>query len=356
MIGVGVVDCLVLVDALECISDRICRHIMWFSQIYGNRSVGLLQSSLKALGATECLDFFGGSLDYVAIVCNDIQEALSGTMWTHRGGKGKEKVEPSGGERKMRLVISRNEGPPPPPKRQTTIEKSFEKPIEAEPISALKSMKPEEVAEDEGGGPAEELATRLCHKYLTEQYSNYAETCNAVDKMKTGLAMQARSQGFFVNVQMDMKRLQKVHTEFEQNVSEAVADAQKLKNEVTAVEEALEASKLKHVELKSIVEQLTSANKDLTAKVYLCQSKVNALTKGAENYDNLQKIALTALEEANKEKAELKAKVEGLATEVTDLKQQLEEAGAMAVEEDEFIPAEPSNPTDEEVPGGKDVA
>ncbi|CAA3005609.1 Hypothetical predicted protein [Olea europaea subsp. europaea] len=112
--------------------------------------------------------------------------------------------------------------------------------------------------------------------------------------------------------------LEMLHTE--RKTSEAVADAQKLKNEVAAAEEALEASKLKHVELELVVEQLTSANRDLIVEVHLCQSEVKALMKQAENPDNLQKIASTALEEANKDKVDLKTKVEGLTAEAAGLK------------------------------------
>ncbi|CAA3014872.1 S-norcoclaurine synthase [Olea europaea subsp. europaea] len=183
--------------------------------------------------------------------------------------------------------------------------------------------------------------TRLCYKYWTEKYSNYVETCDAVDMMEAKLAMHAHSQGFFVNAQMDMRRLQKVNREFERRASKAVADAQKLKDEVDAAEEALEASKLKHAELES-------------------------------------------------------AQVKGLASEAAGLEHQLEGVGAVAVEEyiahfhetseydglgmywrgvaynevfkrltelhpeldfvrNEFIPVEPSTPADEEVADGGDV-
>ncbi|CAA3021111.1 Hypothetical predicted protein [Olea europaea subsp. europaea] len=200
-------------------------------------------------------------------------------------------------EREKRLVISRNEGPPPPPKRHTTIDELLKKSIEAKPISALKIIELEEMAKEKGGllkrhrkkqssrpsitedkassflgDKSNEIAsevlemltaevqsaTRFCYKYWMEKYSNYAETCDAVDMMGTGLAMHAHSQGFFVNA------------EFERKTFEAVIDAQKLKNEVATVEEALEASKLKHADLESVVEQLTSANQDLTAEVHLC--------------------------------------------------------------------------------------
>ncbi|CAA2985623.1 Hypothetical predicted protein [Olea europaea subsp. europaea] len=165
-----------------------------------------------------------------------------------------------------------------------------------------------------------QLMTSLCYKYWTEKYANYVETCDAVDMMKTGLAVHARS-GFFMNAQMNMRRFQKLNKEFERKASEAIADGQKLKNEVAAVEEALEASKLKNAELES--------------------------------------------EKANKEKVELKAKVEGLTADATGLKQKLKGVGATAVEEyiahfletfeDEFIPAKPFTLVDEEVPSGKDV-
>ncbi|CAA3021785.1 Hypothetical predicted protein [Olea europaea subsp. europaea] len=475
MIGVGVIDCLVLVDAMECISDRNYGHIMWFFQIHGNHNVVLLQSSLKALVATECLGLSSRSSGYVAIVCDDVREALSGTMWIHkektmhdeasmlyvvefdfewtgrgdaydkvsllylvefkfelmrRGDacrdwimiqmyghdrhahesncasvtslpikwlrvwrcrfllsilkdlrperfafdffdpfslslsssgpcicmrvaivkaiyelspekrffktvirrrslfvthllmstkeqhdrkeyvkpdmffmrrlaekkkkkplgtgsstynnqrdelarlsklnppsstikkgerKGKDKVEPSAGDRKRRVVISRNEGPPPPSKCQITIDESLKKPIEAEPIFALKIVELEEVAEEEGGllsscssiteGKASSFlgnrsdeipsevsemlptevqsATRLWYKYWMEKYSNYAEIYDAVDIIEAGLAMHARSQGFFVNAQIDMMRHQKANRKFERMAFDAVADAQK---------------------------------------------------------------------------------------------------------------------------------
>ncbi|CAA2973208.1 Hypothetical predicted protein [Olea europaea subsp. europaea] len=109
-------------------------------------------------------------------------------------------------------------------------------------------------------------------------------------------------------------------------------------------------------------------------------------------------LGVRAKEEANKEKAELKAKVEGLVDEAAGLKQQLERAGGAAIEEyvahfhetseydglgmywrglayseffkrlaelhpeldftsirDDFIPTEPSTLADKEVPGREDV-
>lgn len=62
--------------------------------------------------------------------------------------KGKEKDEPSA---KRRLVLTKNVGPPSPPKRQTTIDESMKKPIEAELISAIKIVEPKEVNEEDGG-------------------------------------------------------------------------------------------------------------------------------------------------------------------------------------------------------------
>ncbi|CAA2971351.1 Hypothetical predicted protein [Olea europaea subsp. europaea] len=76
----------------------------------------------------------------------------------------------------------------------------------------------------------------------------------------------------------------------------------------------------KEAELELVVEQLTSANKDLTTKVHLCRSEVNAPMKRVEISNNLQKISSTALEATNKKKAKLKAKVKELTTEVADLK------------------------------------
>ncbi|CAA2971350.1 Hypothetical predicted protein [Olea europaea subsp. europaea] len=104
---------------------------------------------------------------------------------------------------------------------------------------------------------------------------------------------------------MDMKRRQRTNREFKHRATKVISDAQKLKDEAAA---ALEASKLK-------------------------QSKVNALEKRIENSDNLQKIASTALEVANKDKVKSKAKVEELTTEAADLKQWLERTGVVAIDE-----------------------
>ncbi|CAA2955747.1 Hypothetical predicted protein [Olea europaea subsp. europaea] len=123
-------------------------------------------------------------------------------------GKGKEKIEPSRDE-------------------------SLKKPIEAEPISALKIIEPKKVAEEEGGllkrprkkqpsrpsitegkassflgSRSDEIAlevlemlptevqsvTKLCHKYWTKKYSNYAETCDAMDMMEARLTIHACSR------------------------------------------------------------------------------------------------------------------------------------------------------------------
>ncbi|CAA3005489.1 Hypothetical predicted protein [Olea europaea subsp. europaea] len=505
-------------------------------QIHGNRNVVLLQYSLKALGTTECLGLSSGSSSYIAIVCDDIRETLSGTMWIHKALHGQEEAMPdeasllyvvefnfkstargnaydeasllylvefkfelmrrgdacqdwimiqmyghgrqahesncasitslpikwfgpqftgsssrlglrvaivkaiyelSPEKRFFKTIIGRRSlfvthllmstkeqhdkkeyvkpdmffmkrltekkkkkplgtgsstynnqrdeparlsklNPPSPTKkkeegkRKEKVEKEggrekegkddhrriVEENHRGRTISALKIVELVEVVEEEGGlflsrssitkGKASsflgnifdeiasevsemlptevQLATRLYYKYWMEKYSNYAEIRDAVDTTEARLAMHARSQGFFVNTQIDMRRLQKANREFERIAFEVVADAQKLKGEIAAAKEALEASKLKHVELESVVEQLTSANWDLTAEVHLCQSEVNAITMGATYSNNLQKIASMALEEANKERAELKAQVDGLVFEAASSKQQLEGA------------------------------
>lgn len=63
--------------------------------------------------------------------------------------KGKEKVEPSGGEKKGMLVLTKNNGSPPSLKRQTTIDESLKKPIEVELISTIKIIEPEEAVKEE---------------------------------------------------------------------------------------------------------------------------------------------------------------------------------------------------------------
>lgn len=52
---------------------------------------------------------------------------------------------------------------------------------------------------------------------------------------------------------------------------------------------------------------LTNENEELKKDVHLCKAEVNGMKKRNEIPDNLQKIALLALETANKEKEELKS-------------------------------------------------
>lgn len=109
---------------------------------------------------------------------------------------------------------------------------------------------------------------------------------------------------------MDIKRLQNANQEFKLRTIEAEAEAKELKVEASVEGEAIEALKLKQVELESEMEQLTTANKDLTIEVYLSKFEVNATMKRVENSNNLQKIASMSLKASNKKKVELKAKVE----------------------------------------------
>lgn len=55
------------------------------------------------------------------------------------------------------------------------------------------------------------------------------------------------------------------------------------------------------------------------------------MKKRVENFDNLQKIASSALMIANKEKVELRAQVDELAAEVDNLKLQLNRARKVVV-------------------------
>lgn len=64
---------------------------------------------------------------------------------------------------------------------------------------------------------------RVYHEYWTDKYSFYTETCDAVDMVEVRLAMQARSQSFFVNDQMDMRRLQRANWKFERRATEVEA-------------------------------------------------------------------------------------------------------------------------------------
>lgn len=64
---------------------------------------------------------------------------------------------------------------------------------------------------------------------------------------------------------------------------------------------------MRYVEAKSKIEFLTTKNQEMKREDLLCKDEVNTMTKLVENFDNLQKIASSALEMANKEKGELKA-------------------------------------------------
>lgn len=64
---------------------------------------------------------------------------------------------------------------------------------------------------------------RVYHEYWMDKYSFYTETCDAVDMVEVRLAMQARSQSFFVNDQMDMRRLQRANWKFERRATEVEA-------------------------------------------------------------------------------------------------------------------------------------
>lgn len=50
-------------------------------------------------------------------------------------------------------------------------------------------------------------AARVHHDYWTEKYLNYVKSYNSMDIMETKLALQAPSLGFFLNSQMELKRL-----------------------------------------------------------------------------------------------------------------------------------------------------
>lgn len=166
-----------------------------------------------------------------------------------------------------------------------------------------------------------QAAARINYKYWTDKYASYTETCKFTDMLKAGLAMQAQSQGFIFNAQMDMKRLQDRNCELEERTATAELEAKKLKAEASTADEVIEAFKAKWEELETKVGQLSTENVELKEEVHLCKSEVNALTKRVENSDNLQKIASTALEMANQDRTTLRAQVTDLTAEVASLKQ-----------------------------------
>lgn len=116
------------------------------------------------------------------------------------------------------------------------------------------------------------------------------------------IALQARLQDFFLNAQIDIKRLQRLNRDFYQKAIDAVEKVKSLKVEASTSNEVIKAFKLRYVETESRLGLLTFENEDLHMEVYLCKAKVNVLMQLVEIFDNLHKIASLALEEANEEK------------------------------------------------------
>lgn len=100
----------------------------------------------------------------------------------------------------------------------------------------------------------------------------------------------------------------------------------KVNAEVAFATKATKTSELKCTEAVSKVDALLKENKKLKDEVHLCKDEVNAFTKRVENSDNLQKIVSSALEVANKENGELKARVDELSVDVSCFDEGLKKA------------------------------
>ncbi|CAA2989311.1 Hypothetical predicted protein [Olea europaea subsp. europaea] len=138
--------------------------------------------------------------------------------------KGKEKAKPSTrGKNKGKLVLMKNVGPPPPSKGHSTIDKSLKKPIEAEPIFAIKILESEEgslnkhqknirlaevalqreKAQNFLGDRSNEIVPKVMemlpievqsaisvhYKYWTDKYSSYVETYDSMDILEASLTL-----------------------------------------------------------------------------------------------------------------------------------------------------------------------
>ncbi|CAA2986984.1 Hypothetical predicted protein [Olea europaea subsp. europaea] len=86
-------------------------------------------------------------------------------------------------------------------------------------LDRLSKLNPPERKERQGGRRKLSL---LKARKRRDKYSSYVETYNAVDMVEARLAMQAWSQGFFVNAQVDMKGLQRANMEFECRATETI--------------------------------------------------------------------------------------------------------------------------------------
>lgn len=84
---------------------------------------------------------------------------------------------------------------------------------------------------------------KIYQKYWTDKSSSYVETCDSVDMLEAGLALQARSQGPFLNFQIDMKRLQRLNKESGQKVANVEIEAKRLIAEASTADEVIKAFK-----------------------------------------------------------------------------------------------------------------
>lgn len=84
---------------------------------------------------------------------------------------------------------------------------------------------------------------KIYQKYWTDKSSSYVETCDSVDMLEAGLALLARSQGPFLNFQIDMRRLQRLNKESGQKVANVEIEAKRLIAEASTADEVIKAFK-----------------------------------------------------------------------------------------------------------------
>lgn len=128
---------------------------------------------------------------------------------------------------------------PRPPKCQTTIDEYLKKPTEVNPISFVKIVEVEEKNEEKGGLKVQGGQKKCSFK-------------------RGGPKFLARAKASTAN-------------------------------------EVIEDLRVRHVEAKLKIGLLTTIEGKIKKEVHLCKANANAMTKGVENSDNLQKIDFLGL-------------------------------------------------------------
>lgn len=171
-------------------------------------------------------------------------------------------------------------------------------------------------------------AARVHSKYWTEDWANHAASCDIEDLLAANNGCVARALSMGAADEDLVRRLRKKNEDLEKRVeasSNWEAEVEKAKKEVEEVDEKwiLTFSKLDSVEYEA---------NHLKHEFHESVSQVVALTKKVDQANDYQKLTSEALEEANKERVELRKLTEGQADEINSLKAEAKTIGEVAIQ------------------------